>query len=698
MKNSKASRRITVWWLCATLLAMFTLSAHAATSSEPVSTGWMQDANHPYIETRFVLTGRINPEEKTVAGYLEARLAGEWKTYWRSPGEGGIAPKMAWDKSHNITDVEWFWTFPKRFDLLGIDTLGYKHNVIFPLKIHVEDMAQPVNLDAVLTMSSCTEICVLTDFPIKLQFTPNELAPADEVAFQFAQTMSKVPKPSPLLSDITASWDQNRSQLQVTATHQLGWQKPDIIVDGDSIQMQDANFSLPHIQIEQNQLVATFDVSSWMETPNLLDEAISISFKDGEFVAEQPATVAAGVIASDNTSIISMLLLALLGGFILNIMPCVFPVLGMKLSSVVLAQGVEKKQVRFQFLASSVGILASFWLIATFLVVLKLSGSAIGWGIQFQNGWFIGLMFLITALFGANMLGLYEIRLSSNTNTWLASKGDNSYVGHFTQGMFATLLATPCSAPFLGTAVAFALATNIPTMFGIFTALALGMALPWIAVALFPSIAMALPKPGQWMNRIKYAFGIMMLITSIWLLSLLANHVSESLLYVLIALSAGVLFARITQVHGVKAALMSSTLLIAALGTATLIKKSPSNILPPEPQWETLSVPAIKQYVSEGKVVFVDVTADWCVTCKANKVGVLLQEPVYNQLTGDDVIAMQGDWTVPSDSVTAYLQSYNRYGVPFNIVFGPNAPEGIELPVILTSDVVMDAIKKASGE
>ncbi|YCO01070.1 protein-disulfide reductase DsbD family protein [Vibrio sp. VNB-15] len=698
MKNSKASRRITVWWLCATLLAMFTLSAHAATSSEPVSTGWMQDANHPYIETRFVLTGRINPEEKTVAGYLEARLAGEWKTYWRSPGEGGIAPKMDWDKSQNITDVEWFWTFPERFDLLGIDTLGYKHNAIFPMKIHVEDISKPVNLDAVLTMSSCTEICVLTDFPIKLQFTPNELAPADEVAFQFAQTMSKVPKPSPLLSDITASWDQNRSQLQVTATHQLGWQKPDIIVDGDSIQMQDANFSLPHIQIEQNQLVATFDVSSWMETPNLLDEAISISFKDGEFVAEQPATVAAGVIASDNTSIISMLLLALLGGFILNIMPCVFPVLGMKLSSVVLAQGVEKKQVRFQFLASSVGILASFWLIATFLVVLKLSGSAIGWGIQFQNGWFIGLMFLITALFGANMLGLYEIRLSSNTNTWLASKGDNSYVGHFTQGMFATLLATPCSAPFLGTAVAFALATNIPTMFGIFTALALGMALPWIAVALFPSIAMALPKPGQWMNRIKYAFGIMMLITSIWLLSLLANHVSESLLYVLIALSAGVLFARITQVHGVKAALMSSTLLIAALGTATLIKKSPSNILPPEPQWETLSVPAIKQYVSEGKVVFVDVTADWCVTCKANKVGVLHQEPVYNQLTGDDVIAMQGDWTVPSDSVTAYLQSYNRYGVPFNIVFGPNAPEGIELPVILTSDVVMDAIKKASGE
>lgn len=698
MKNSKTSLRLAILWLFATLYAMFTLSVQAAASAEPVSTGWMQEANHPYIETRFILTGRINPQEKTVAGYLEARLAGEWKTYWRSPGEGGIAPKMDWDKSQNITDVEWFWTFPERFDLLGIDTLGYKHNAIFPMKIHVEDTSKPVNLDAVLTMSSCTEICVLTDFPIQLQFTPDELIPADEAAFQFAQTMSKVPKPSPLLSDITASWDQSKSQLQVTATHQLGWQKPDVIVDGQSIEMQDANFSLPNIQIEQNKLVATFDVSSWMETPNLVGEAISISVKDDEFVAEQPTTVVAGAIASDNTSLLSMLLFALLGGFILNIMPCVFPVLGMKLSSVVLAQGMAKKQVRFQFLASAVGILASFWLIALFLTVLKLSGSAIGWGIQFQSGWFIGVMFLITALFGANMLGLFEVRLSSNTNTWLASKGDNSYIGHFIQGMFATLLATPCSAPFLGTAVAFALATNIPTMFGIFTALALGMALPWIAVALFPSIAMALPKPGQWMNRIKYAFGVMMLITSIWLMSLLANHLTEEWLYGLIAISASALFARMVQVHGVKATLICSALLIATLGVTIVAKESNTNVLPPEPKWEALSAQAIDQYVEEGKVVFVDVTADWCVTCKANKVGVLLQEPVYSELNSTDVVAMQGDWTVPSDSVTSYLQSYDRFGVPFNIVFGPGAPNGIELPVILTSDDVISAIEKARGE
>lgn len=200
------------------------------------------------------------------------------------------------------------------------------------------------------------------------------------------------------------------------------------------------------------------------------------------------------------------------------------------------------------------------------------------------------------------------------------------------------------------------------------------------------------------MNRIKYAFGVMMLITSIWLMSLLANHLSEEWLYGLIAISASALFARMVQVHGVKATLICSALLIATLGVTIVAKESNTNVLPPEPKWETLSAQAIDQYVEEGKVVFVDVTADWCVTCKANKVGVLLQEPVYSELNNADVVAMQGDWTVPSDSVTSYLQSYDRFGVPFNIVFGPGAPNGIELPVILTSDDVISAIEKARGE
>lgn len=295
------------------------------------------------------------------------------------------------------------------------------------------------------------------------------------------------------------------------------------------------------------------------------------------------------------------------------------------------------------------------------------------------------------------MLGLFEIRLSSNTNTWMATKGDSSYVGHFTQGMFATLLATPCSAPFLGTAVAFALATTIPTMFGIFTALAVGMALPWIIVAAFPSIALALPKPGAWMNRVKYLFGGMMLITSVWLFSLLRPHVPQLWLYAILAVSVCLLLVRLVQVHGIKTAGAVALLLLSVISASLFVEKATSKMLPPEPEWEALSTEVIDEHVANGQVVFVDVTADWCVTCKANKIGVLLQDPVYSVLTEGDVVPMEGDWTVPSDSVTSYLQDHNRFGVPFNVVYGPNAPEGIELPVILTSDAVMEAIEKARG-
>ncbi|GAM54141.1 suppressor for copper-sensitivity scsB [Vibrio ishigakensis] len=368
------------------------------------------------------------------------------------------------------------------------------------------------------------------------------------------------------------------------------------------------------------------------------------------------------------------------------------------MSGIVSAQGLEKRQIKLQFLSSAAGILASFWLIAGFLTVLKLSGSAIGWGIQFQSGWFIGVMFLVTALFGANMLGLFEIQLSSNTSTWLASKGSNSHKGHFVQGMFATLLATPCSAPFLGTAVAFALGTNIPTLFGIFTALALGMALPWLLVALFPSIAKALPKAGPWMNKVKYLFAIMMLTTSIWLLSLLSVHVSATTLYIVAGVFALLLMVQTFRIHNAKFTAIIAVVLSALVGIGAFASNSStSQVLTAEPDWQPLSVEAIHQYVDEDKVVFVDVTADWCVTCKANKVGVLLQEPVYSTLTNGEIIPMQGDWTKPNATITDYLQSHDRFGVPFNVVYGPGAPEGIELPVILSSDAVMQAIKKAGA-
>ena len=678
------------------------LSTVMTAQAETPSTGWLNNPAHPPLSTRIVLTGATNADANTFDGFLEVQLNDDWKTYWRTPGEGGIAPSFDWQASENIKDITWHWPAPQRFDLLGIDTLGYKGHVIFPLMFTAENIHKPVNIKGKVTVSSCTTVCVLTDYPIDLTVMPAALKTDRQALHLFAQGMSNVPQPSPLIEALSVIWDENAQQVEITAKKTTGWQTPDVLIDGSTDAVQDTFFSVPNIQVTGNTLRARFDASSWMGKPELTNETLKVTFLDDSFIAEHASTAKRGIATSPSQpSFFTAILFAVLGGLILNIMPCVLPVLGMKLGSVISAQGLEKSQIRRQFIASAMGILFSFWVIAALISTLKLTGHAFGWGIQFQSPLFIGVMVAVTAIFAANMLGLFEIRLPSTANTWLASKGDNSYAGHFTQGMFATLLATPCSAPFLGTAVAFALTTNYLMLFVIFTALALGMAMPWLLVAAMPSIAQRLPKPGHWMNRLKVTFGVMMLATSIWLMFLLQSHFSLGWVVAIVVVATVIFLWRTSSVYGRKTTVIVSAfamvLIVVGIATASLTASKWATPLPTDHNWEKLSSAQISHYVGQGKTVFVDVTADWCITCKANKIGVLLQEPVYSVLNGQNIIRMQGDWTSPSDSVTQYLQRHDRYGVPFNIVYGPNAPNGIPLPVILSNDAVLHAIKLAQG-
>ncbi|HIF9378257.1 TPA: protein-disulfide reductase DsbD family protein [Photobacterium damselae] len=684
---------MTIWAL------MMSLSVHAST----LTTGWVHNPQHPPVAVRLMLTGEKNEANKTVEGLLEVKLDKDWKTYWRSPGEGGTAPSINWELSSNLNSVDWHWPLPKRYEFLGVETLGYKHDVIFPMTFHLDDMNKPVFLSGKLTMSSCTSICVLTDYELSLDFNPEKLVPSVDAMVLYNKGNSLVPKPSTAVELTQVSYDEAKKIVSIVATNKAGWTNPDVFVDGQSKPVKQTSFLTPKIDVSGEQLIAQVPVSSWFGTPKLVGEPLSVTITDKDIAVELSKTADnKPVIALQNDSLLKVIGLALLGGLILNIMPCVLPVLGMKLSSVISAKGLERRQIRAQFIASALGILVSFWLLAGFLALLKVSGQALGWGVQFQSPWFIGAMMIITGLFAANMLGLFEIRLSSNTNTWLATRGGNSYGGHFVQGMFATLLATPCSAPFLGTAVAFALGANYLTLFAIFTALAVGMAAPWLLIALFPQLANALPKPGMWMNTVKTIFGLMMLVTSLWLLSLMANFFSLKIVIVIGVIALALLLSQLWRIKGKRATLLTVgfLILVTAIGLiiGSLTADKWAKPLPQDHHWTPLNVEQIEQDVAQGKTVFVDVTADWCITCKANKVGVILQEPVYSALDQENIVLMRGDWTKPSDYVTNFLQSHGRFGVPFNIVYGPAAPNGIELPVILTSEQVLDALKQASSK
>ena len=289
-----------------------------------------------------------------------------------------------------------------------------------------------------------------------------------------------------------------------------GWTSPDIYIDGP----EDIFFDVPQITTSDKQLQARIKASSWLQDFDLNNQQVNIILVNGttknEALEQQlpvsPATPAERI-SEHSPSLLWMIGFALSGGFILNLMPCVLPVLGLKLSSLARASGQSSRITRQQFLSTTAGILTSFWLLAGFILLLKITGNNIGWGIQFQNPWFIGFMILVTALFAANLFDLFEISLPSFLSTRLAQAGGNSLSGHFTQGMFATLLATPCSAPFLGTAVAFALTHDSLSLFSIFTALGLGMSLPYILVIVNPALLNWLPRPGAWMINLRRILG-----------------------------------------------------------------------------------------------------------------------------------------------------------------------------------------------
>nr|WP_077754442.1 protein-disulfide reductase DsbD domain-containing protein [Shewanella psychrophila] len=683
--------------LCALIFLSASQMAVAA------STGWLTNPNHPPVKVRMMLTGELDPVTKVIPAVIEVKLDGDWKTYWRSPGEGGIAPSIKWDKSTNLQDVDWSWPAPDKFSLLGMQTFGYQGEVIFPLLLTLDDINADTQLHGKFTLSSCTTICVLTDYEINLDINPSGLIADTNAMFAFNKAVSTVPlkvTDQDAESAIKLGWDSGKSQLEVVLDG-TNWRQPELIIDGEP----DTVFKLVSVNKREatdsgdaDKIVAIFDGESWLGEPELLGKKLNVTVVDDQRALEYSSEVKPTQIIAQGSSLLKMMLIALIGGLILNVMPCVLPVLGMKLSSVVAAPDLERNQIRQQFIASALGILVSFWLLAGFILMLKFTGQAIGWGVQFQNPWFIGFMALVTSVFAINMLGAFEINLPSSLQTKLATTGGNNSKGHFLQGMFATLLATPCSAPFLGTAVAFALGADTLSLFVIFTALAFGMALPWLLVAAFPQIANYFPKPGRWMSVVKIIFSVLLLITSLWLISLLSSFLPTSYLFAAAALLLVTFFIFMAKTIGAAAvvATFSITLVFAAIG-AFMTSEQWAKPLPTDLVWTPLNEEVIAEQVAEGKTIFVDVTADWCISCKANKVGVILQDPVYSRLKQDNLMTMKGDWTKPSEYITNYLQSHNRFGVPFNVVYGPGAPNGIELPVILSTQGVLAAIERASA-
>ncbi len=644
-----------------------------------------------------------------------------WKIYWRSPGEAGYPPRVDWSGSRNLTEPRLQWPLPHRFSLFGIETFGYSEEVVLPVDAGVERPGEPVLLRAAVAYLTCSEICIPREAELALVL-PAGAAASPSDGFLIDSYRALVPGDGSAvglsLERAVLTGSLEAPVLQVTARSDIAFEAPDVMVEGPP----GFAFGKPEVALAGDGKTAVVRLAA-IGAPDegvLEGKRLRLTVTDGTRGMEQAVVArfaqprsAEGGAAAGSLGII--LGLALLGGLILNLMPCVLPVLSIKLLSAVKHGGRARGEVRASFLASAAGIVASFLVLAGVAVALKALGLTVGWGIQFQQPLFLSAMAVVVSLFACNLFGAFEFRLPGWAQE-LASLGqgvghptlEHSLAGHFLTGAFATLLATPCSAPFLGTAVGFALARGPVEIGLIFAMLGLGLALPYLAVASFPGLAARLPRPGPWMVTLRRILGVALAGTAVWLLSVLAAQVGLAPALgvgaLLLALGLALWLGRAARERRASAAALAGALALAAFALPAVVptdnevaaaKGRDAGVA--EDSWRALDLGLIPALVAEGKVVFVDVTADWCITCQVNKSLVLEDEAVRARLGSQAVVAMRGDWTLPSDEISRYLESFGRYGIPFDAVYGPGLPDGMALPELLSVNGVMEAMERASG-
>jgi suppressor for copper-sensitivity B len=705
MKLFSLTLRIATIAFVLALLAVFPAKTRAEiASSDTVETD--------HTTVRLIAASEGVGEATSLMFGLHFTLKPGWKVYWRSPGDAGYPPSIDWAGSQNLGQPDMQWPAPHRFSVLGLETLGYKNEVVYPIAISPATPGQPVNAIANVDYLTCNDICVPYQTKLTLNL-PSGPARPSEFAHLINRFAVQVPGDGAAhglsLDTLEVLGKGKNTLLRVTASAKTPFAEPDAFFEGPDV----LAFDRPRIELKNNAMKAVLTAKIYgvedLENPgDLLGRELKVTLSDGERFAERPLKITRGKDGAGEFSFALIIALAVLGGLILNLMPCVLPVLSIKLLSIVGHGGGEKRQVRASFIASAAGIIFAFLMLAMALVILKSAGMSIGWGIQFQQPWFLIAMTLIITLFACNLWGLYEFRLPY----WMSDLDERtSHVhglgGHFLTGCFATLLATPCSAPFLGTAVGFALARDAADIFAVFAALGFGLALPYLLVALFPGLATRLPRPGQWMITLRKIMGFALAATGLWLLSVLSTAIGPAvglgvgvlMVCIIVALYLGHRTDKLWQVGGSSVALLA---LLAFAAPSILPNDAPgARVLDKDPRflnlWQPFDVDAIPALVADGKTVFVDVTADWCLTCQVNKAFVLAEDDMMKRLQMDNVVAMQADWTLPDDAIATYLASFGRYGIPFNAVYGPGTPNGFALPELLSHDAVVSALDQAAA-
>ncbi|MDX9689272.1 MAG: copper resistance protein [Proteobacteria bacterium] len=642
---------------------------------------------------------------------LDLQLADGWHAYWRSPGDTGEPIAIDWTGSENIENPTLLFPAPQRFQVEGGEIIGYDRQVVFPIGIKIPIAEQSITLKADINILLCKDICLPLMF--QLDLAAPTLRDVEEVTW-VKDALRAIPSTENAVGLAIKAIRKDNHGYTIDATSPTALNDPDLFLEeGDNRtvflkpeisytnERKDAQFVVAYATPPEKQ--STSDVRATLvdKTDTGSKRALEVTLTPTAQATKAPSYTTRS--PSEDTappSLLFILLLSILGGFILNLMPCVLPVLSLKIMAAIRHRELEHRAIRHSFLSTALGIVCSFLLLALLTIGLRHIGLSIGWGIQFQQPLFLILMIMLLTFFAANMWGFFELNLPRFIMDNLDTTQHPRLAGDFATGFLATLLATPCTAPFLGTAIGFALTAGAYQTLAIFALLGIGMATPYLLIAAVPRLATVLPKPGRWMMVLTHLLGAGILGTALWLTYVLQAQIGQ--LASLLVLG-GVLLVLLLSYwrHHAKIKTLFTPLIATIMAGAIFLVHVSSIPAPLQNQsglWQQFDESKIEQAIKDGKIVFVDITADWCLNCKYNKRFVLSDPQIVDQLADKDhVLAMQGDWTNPDPAITAYLHKHGRYGIPFNAVYGPRAPDGILLPELLTKDAVQKAIDSAAA-
>ncbi|MGK7863205.1 protein-disulfide reductase DsbD family protein [Falsiroseomonas sp. E2-1-a4] len=643
----------------------------------------------------------VAPGQDFQAG-LRLRLAPGWHSYWKNAGDAGAAPELDLDLPEGASAGPITWPAPERIPYGPLVNYGYTGEVLLPLRVSLPASLAPgeiLTLRAEATWLVCADVCIPEEGSFTLTLPVADAAvpsPLAEPLFEAAE--ASLPRPLPWA--VRAGGGAGRASLTLAGTGLTAAAVQDAFFFPAEPGVLDNTAAQP-MRLRDGSL--TIDLTLLPDAaPAALTGTLVLRDGGGQRAAFDIAAPITGPVEPAGTlPLWYALLLALAGGLVLNLMPCVFPVLAMKAMALARMGGAARGEIRLHAAAYTAGVLVSFAAIGGLLVALRAAGVAAGWGFQFTEPAFVAAMAWLVLAVGLNLSGVFALGRTVGAGQALAGRGGP--LGAFATGGLAVLLATPCTAPFMAAALGAALVMPPAATMAVFLALGLGLAAPYALLGVLPGLARALPRPGAWMERLRQALAFPMYATAAWLIWVLSLQAGpDGVLFGLagaVVLAAGLWgLGQAQRAEGrlrITGTAAAGVAVLVALALLPRLSAAPAVAAAADAQAEPWSAARVAELRAAGRPVFVNATAAWCITCQVNERVALRAAGVRDAFAAQDVAYLKADWTRGDPAISALLRDQGRDGVPMYLYWAPGAAAPRLLPQILTEDVVLEALRGA---